>query len=267
MSPVAKIVTALLVAMSPARSAESPIPANTVRSAFGDKIGTFVCIDCSSRGTTIHDTALAGERLPPCSTFKIWNTLIGLEVGLLPSPGDPFYKWDGETRPIREWNRDLSLAEAFRASCVPAFQGLARQIGPDRMQTWIDAIGYGDRDTSAGIDAFWLPAKGRKTLLVSPREQAELMARLVREELPFSKASCAALEEIMGVRETDKGALYGKTGSGADESGRYNLGWFVGYVRGRKATCAFACAMRGASLAGKDARAVVERILEGGGLL
>lgn len=64
------------------------------------------------------------------------------------------------------------------APCVPAFQALARQIGPERMQSWIAKLGYGDRDTSAGIDVFWLPAKGRNTILISPVEQAQLMHRL-----------------------------------------------------------------------------------------
>jgi hypothetical protein len=34
-------------------------------------------------------------------------------------------------------------------------------------------------DTSAEIDVFWLPAKGRKTILISPMEQARLMHRQV----------------------------------------------------------------------------------------
>jgi hypothetical protein len=36
---------------------------------------------------------------------------------------------------------DLTLKEAFQASCVPAFQNLARTIGPVKMQGWLDKIG------------------------------------------------------------------------------------------------------------------------------
>ena len=113
--------------------------------------------------------------MAPCSTFKIWNTLIGIESGIISSPDQPFYQWDGEKRSISAWNRDLTLREAFQASCVPAFQNLARQIESERMQYWLDRIEYGDRDTSAGIDVFWLPSKGRKTILISPTEQAQLV--------------------------------------------------------------------------------------------
>ena len=48
------------------------------------------------------------------------------------------------------------------------FQELARKLGAGRMQEWIDTIGYGDRDTSAGVDLFWLPAPGHKSILISP---------------------------------------------------------------------------------------------------
>ena len=34
----------------------------------------------------------------------------------------------------------------------------------------------------------------------------------------------------MRIKETGKGTLYAKTGSGGDGKGNYNLGWFVGFV-------------------------------------
>jgi beta-lactamase class D len=123
------------------------------------------------------------------STFKIWNTLIGLENGIISSAEDAFYKWDGETRSIPEWNKDLTLKEAFQGSCVPAFQNLARKIGPQRMRLWIEKIDYGDHNISSGVDVFWLPAIGRKSLLISPEEQAKLIYRLVLGKLFFRESS------------------------------------------------------------------------------
>ncbi|MDD4203237.1 MAG: penicillin binding protein transpeptidase domain-containing protein, partial [Candidatus Omnitrophica bacterium] len=35
----------------------------------------------------------SARRLSPCSTFKIYNTLIGLELGLIEGPDVPWYKW------------------------------------------------------------------------------------------------------------------------------------------------------------------------------
>lgn len=215
---------------------------------------------CSSGECVRFNPVGCSEKLPPCSTFKIWNTLIALENGLIASPGDPFYKWDGEIRSIPDWNRDLNLKEAFRVSCVPAFQDLARKIGPERMKDWIGKIGYGDQDISAGIDVFWLPAAGRKTILISPEEQARLIVSLVTGKLPFSGKSLSVLKEIMIVKKTDHGILYGKTGSAVNDSGRYVMGWFVGYVENNGETYAFSCAVKGENLMGKDARSIVENI-------
>ncbi len=244
-----------------------PIPENVVRNAFAGREGAFVVIDCSSGTVRDFRPNASARRLAPCSTFKIWNTLIGLESGILTSADEAFYKWDEQKRSISSWNRDLTLKEAFQASCVPAFQVLARQIGPERMQSWIEKIEYGDRDTSAGIEVFWLPARGRKTILISPREQAQLMHDLVSGKLPFSKTSLAVLREMMTIRTTDNGVLFGKTGSGTDDRGTYVLGWFVGYVESNGKTYSFSCTAEGENIMSKDARAIVETVLEIQGLL
>lgn len=242
-------------------------PEATATEIFGGLFGVLVVIDCSSRQTATYGEDAAGTRLPPCSTFKIVNALIGLETGIIARADEPFYHWDGMERSIAAWNRDLSLKEAFQVSCVPAFQDLARRIGPERMKEWIDRIGYGNRDISAGIDVFWLPSKNRHTILISPLEQADLMQRIVAGEVPFSGQSLGVLKDLMFLRETGKGRLYGKTGSGVDEQGSYVLGWFVGYVETRDKACAFACAAHRDNMMGRDARAVVERFLEKQGLL
>lgn len=254
----------LLIAIASAL-ADGETPAaweNVIHDAFAGRQGALVMVDCSSGATRTFQPQLAAERIAPCSTFKIWNTLIGLETGIISTPDQPFYKWDGQERSIAAWDRDLTLQEAFRASCVPAFQSLAREIGHERMRSWLAKVRYGDGDISAGIDVFWLPAKGRKTVLISPAEQAQLMRELVTGSLPFSRTSRAVLKDLMSVSRTERGTLYGKTGSGTDERGTYTLGWFVGYVESKGNTCAFACAVKGENVMGKDARAIVESVLE-----
>jgi beta-lactamase class D len=258
---------ALLAAVFAAWGQETPVPGDTVNEAFAGRDGALVLIDCTSGAVSDCRPQVSGEKLPPCSTFKIWNTLIGTETGIISSGDQDLYRWDGETRAIAEWNRNLTVKEAFRVSCVPAFQDLARKIGPVAMQSWLDRIGYGDRDMSAGIDCFWLPAKGRKTILITPMEQAQLLRRLTTGKLPFGEKALAVLKDVMMVRQTDRGILYGKTGSGADDSGRYTLGWFVGYVETGGQTYSFACALKGDNVMGKDARNVVEIVLERQGLL
>ena len=193
--------------------------------------------------------------------------MIGLEDHFITSPDEPFYHWDGIARSFPSWNKDLTLKEAFQVSCVPAFQNLARQIGQEHMQRWIDQIGYGNRDISAGIDVFWLPSKGRNTILISPNQQAELIRNVVTGDLQFSQTSLSVLKEIMLIRKTGLATLYGKTGSGTDDRGTFVLGWFVGYVVGNGRTHTFAFIAEGENVMGKDVRAMAETILERQGLL
>ena len=105
------------------------IPEPTVSDAFAGRTGSFVLINCSSGEMSAFFPNESTEPLPPCSSFKIWNTLVGLETGIVHSPDEMFYQWDGKVREIPEWNSDLTLKEAFQSSCVPAFQSLARKIG------------------------------------------------------------------------------------------------------------------------------------------
>jgi len=247
-----------------------PVPANTVKTELDGHHSAFVIIDCASKEVSRYNPEGCKEPLPPCSTFKIWNTAIGFEEGILTSPDQPFWKWDGKKRDITTWNQDLNLKDAFAASCVPAFQALARQTGKARMQEWLDKIGYGDRDISAGEDVFWLPDLDdphRKTILISPDEQAQMICKLVNGELAFSQKTLAALKVIMTVKTTKHCTLYGKTGTGEMDAGKYDVAWFVGYVESNGKTFAFACVMKEPHIMGTNVRDTVERILSKDNLL
>lgn len=253
------IISLLFVSVS----AKDLVLEKTISVTMANRGGACVFMDCMSDDVMRSNSSEASKRTTPCSSFKIWNTLIGIECQIISSPADSFYKWDGETRVITAWNKDLTLKDAFGVSSVPAFQNLARKIGPVQMQKWIDTIGYGDRDISSGIDIFWLPREGKKSILISPEEQAHLIRKLVTGKLPFSENARNILKEIMFVKNTTKGTLYGKTGSGSNIGGdpKQSIGWFVGYVESSKKTYAFACLVKGENVVGKNARDIVELIL------
>jgi len=247
--------------------AENTDFSRTVESIFAGRKGTLVVISGENGKPAIIPPQIANEKFAPCSTFKIWNTLFGLENGLISSANEPFYQWDGEKRFIAEWNKNLTLKQAFQVSCVPAFQDLARRIGAERMQAELDKVGYGDRNISAGIAVFWLPEKGRRTILISPLEQAELMNKLAAGQVPFSPKSQAVLREIMTARTTLRGTLFGKTGSSGNNAEGVSIGWYVGYIESNGNTHAFACLLEGKDVMGKDARAIVEAVAEKEGWL
>ncbi|MFB3896611.1 MAG: penicillin-binding transpeptidase domain-containing protein [bacterium] len=228
----------------------------------------FVIYNHSTKTIINANPTLSSHRLTPCSTYKIYNTLIGLKLGILKSPDDPWYTWDGIHRSIEGWNQDLTLRQAFRVSAVPAFQGLARQIGAKRMKKYIDRIDYGSKDISSGIDMFWLPFPGKTSIKISADEQIALLNKLLDGRLPFSKKHIAILRDIMQVMKTDKGTLYGKTGSGSNAHDKPEVGWFVGFLENNGITYIFACNITGGeNPTGKTARGIVEEVFKSQGLL
>jgi beta-lactamase class D len=257
-----RIFLALALATHVAAEVEdTPLPSDDVlRAALGQHDGTIVLRDVASGNERNIGEAMADQALPPCSTFKIWNTLVGLEEGILRDKDDAFWKWDGVKRDLEDWNRDLTLGESFRFSCVPAYQALARRIGKEKMEGWIRRLDYGDKNISAGLDVFWLPADGRQALLITPRRQAALLADWSAGRLPFGEDTTRKFRAIFTVRADAGDTLFGKTGSGMGANGKYKLGWFVGVFESPRGKIAFACALRGDAVSGRDARAVIEKI-------
>lgn len=169
--------------------------------------------------TVVLDEELAQLQFSPYSTFKIPNSLIALETGVI-TEEDSLRQWDKTVRSRPELNQDQTLASAFTHSCVWYYQELARQVGAEAMQTYLDQMEYGNHDISAGIDEFWLG----ESLKISPQEQLDFITRLYHYDLPFSRQNIDAVKAIMK-QDGYPVELYGKTGS----SGR-GQGWFVGYA-------------------------------------
>ncbi|MBN1601057.1 MAG: class D beta-lactamase [Chitinispirillaceae bacterium] len=262
--------TAILISFMSVNAFSKTIPLlDAIKETVATQDITCVFVNCKFGVIIAHDSVLIKTRYTPCSTFKIWNTLIGAECQIIHSAADSFYRWDSIARAISSWNRNLILKEAFKVSCVPAYQILARTIGNERMKKWICSIDYGDKDISSGVDDFWLPREGKKSIKISPLEQAQLIRKLLNGELTFNQQSQSVLREIMVIETTSKGVFYGKTGSGVnlDSDKEQSLGWFVGYVTGRDQRYSFACLIKGINVSGKDSKGIIESILKKTGLL
>lgn len=196
--------------------------------------GCFVLYKLESDSLFLHNPLRCGQGFLPASTYKIPSSLIALETGVLSSPADSIY-WDGEKTWNDDWNRNHSLASAFRVSCVHCYQQIARKVGVKRMRHWTKAARYGQLDiTAKNIDTFWLAGDSR----ISPLQQIDFLRRLYREELPFRHENQQAVKQIMLLEEGSGYKLYGKTGW-AQPDGR-NIGWFVGWVETEKGVYIFA---------------------------
>lgn len=185
--------------------------------------GTFLLHDLNQDSTTCIDPDLCSGRYLPASTFKIFNALVGLETGVI---DDEMFviPWDGIERRVAGWNEDQDLATAMKRSTVPYFQEVAHRIGADRMQHYLDAVGYGNADMSGGDDPFWL----RGNLRISPAEQIEFLIRLYRGDLPFSDRSMEIVKKIILLEESAGSVLRGKTGWTVQDG--LQVGWLVGWV-------------------------------------
>ena len=95
---------------------------------FKNYDGAFVLYDYNNRYFIRHNEERCKKRFSPCSTFKIPNSLIGLETGII-TDKDFTLKWDGVKRSRDEWNKDHSLKTAIQYSVVWYYQELARRVG------------------------------------------------------------------------------------------------------------------------------------------
>ncbi len=195
--------------------------------------GTFVLYNQESDNYKFYNKNRADSSFIPASTFKILNSLIALETGVMIDEYETI-KWDGKDWGWSEWNKDQNMKSAISISCVWFYQNLARRIGKERMQTWIDSVGYGNSQMGAQIDNFWLEGD----LRISANKQIELLKKLINNELPFQKNHQKIVKNIMITDSTNKYIIHSKTGWGLRV--KPQIGWYIGYVEKNKNKWIFA---------------------------
>jgi beta-lactamase class D len=188
--------------------------------------GTFVGYKTEDYLIIASDKTRSGEERLPASTFKIPNSLIALETGVVTDPDKDVFKWDGITRDIAAWNKDHTMRSAIAVSAVPVYQEIARRIGQERMQKFVNLFEYGNRNIGGGIDQFWLTGD----LRIDPIQQIDFVDRLRRGVLPISKRSQDLVRDILPVVKVGNSIIRAKTGLLGAEVGKPSLGWVVGWA-------------------------------------
>ncbi len=186
--------------------------------------GCFAMFDNSRGQHTVYNEQRDTTRFSPASTFKIVNALIALHTGRLTDDSSKI-SWDSVLRDRPEWNQDLSLYQAFRVSAVPHFQKVARMIGKDTMQKWLDSTHYGNMKMGSRVDSFWLD----NSLKISNDEQVWLAKLLYFRQLPFRQSVQEEVKKMMIWENNTSYQLAYKTGWGNTEKGN-ELGWIVGWI-------------------------------------
>lgn len=191
---------------------------------FGKNVGTIVIYDKAQEKYYRHNQPRAAERFTPASTFKIPNSLFGLDSGII-TDENHLLKWDGVKRWRKEWNQDNTLASAIKYSVVWYYQELARQVGKVKAEKYLKDIGYGNCRVGEKVDSYWLD----NSLKISAEEQIAFLKRFYDYKLPFSKRSVDIVKKIMPEEKHKNSVMRFKTGTGNKEDGTW-IAWLVGYV-------------------------------------
>jgi len=167
-----------------------------------------------------YDLNRCKEAFIPASTFKIPNTLIALETGVVTT--DHIFQWDKKEKPFKAWEKDMNIEEAFKTSCVPVYQQIAQMIGLEKMKHYIKILDYGKMDINEdNLITFWLEGNSKITSF----EQIAFLQKLYNLKFPVSKEAMETTKKIMISEETEEYKISSKTGTN-----REGLAWYVGYI-------------------------------------
>lgn len=180
--------------------------------------------------------ARVDARFVPASTFKIANSIIILEAGIIDDPDSDTIAWDGVRRGPG-WDQDQTLRSAFQRSAVWAYSRLAGQVGHGTIARRLAAFGYGDEHVGppGQVGRFWLTGP----LSITAREQVGFLSRLHARTLPVDPTILGDVIDIMEMQVRPGWTLRGKTGWGQPK-GTPEIGWFVGWLETDRDTWVFA---------------------------
>ena len=193
---------------------------------YGIDSACFELADNNHDQIFLYNLERASKRFSPASTYKIMNSLIALETNVALDE-NLVIKWDGVVR--RDgWNKDMNMREAFKESCLPYYQELARRIGKVEMQKYLDTVRYGNKRMGPNVDDFWL----NDTLQISADEQVGFIKKLYFDKLPFSARTQRIVRSLMLQEDSTNYKLYYKTGTRMATANNkpYILAWLVGFI-------------------------------------
>jgi beta-lactamase class D len=189
---------------------------------------SVVIYDLKTKEYFYYNDSLAHVPFSPASTFKIPNTLIGLECNILK---------DSTTKLNLGALDDPTLKLAFQNSIVPYYQELAKRIGDKNMHAYLKRFHFGNTLSTPELTTFWLNGD----LRISALQQIEFLYKIEKQQLGLRSESYETLMEIFQVRRDGNVKIYGKTGWGVQDG--QDIGWFVGFAQNHSDRYLFATVM------------------------
>ncbi len=200
----------------------------------GSNACTFVLLSEAKNGNTSKVNSInknrANKALSPFSTFKVTNSLIALDLGLIKNTEQELF-FDKSTYPVQPWWPSVwklphyDLSTAFKFSMVAIYRQLATDIGKQNMLNYLDRMQYGNQDISSGLDSFWLNG----SMKISAVEQVNFLKNIYHNNFALNGKAVDNLKSVMLAETNPNYRLYAKTGAGKTDN-KTMLGWYIGFV-------------------------------------
>lgn len=227
---------------------------------FGSNSGSFVMYSMKKDKYYIYNEKESRKRYSPDSTYKIYLALFGLDRHII-SDKNSRMSWNHNHYPFDSWNKDQDLNTAIQNSVNWYFERISNQISKNYTSDQLKRLNYGNKNLGS-YKAYWL----EDSLKISNLEQVIVLKNMMEQNNHFSKNEKKQLSSSLLIRKNDNYELYGKTGTGI-VNGKYNNGWFVGYVITNHDKYYFSTHLSDEKASGENAKLINEKILKEMGVL
>ncbi|HCU7660738.1 TPA: beta-lactam sensor/signal transducer BlaR1 [Staphylococcus aureus] len=227
---------------------------------FGSNSGSFVMYSMKKDKYYIYNEKESRKRYSPDSTYKIYLALFGLDRHII-SDKNSRMSWNHKHYLFESWNKEQDLNTAMQNSVNWYFERISNQIPKNYTAAQLKQLNYGNENLGS-YKSYWM----EDSLKISNLEQVIVLKNMMEQNNHFSKNEKKQLSSSLLIRKNENYALYGKTGTGI-VNGKYNNGWFVGYVITNHDKYYFATHLSDGNPSGKNAELISEKILKGMGVL
>lgn len=223
---------AVLLLTGCARPASAPLDTDRLNAAIDRSVGGLdtcvIALDVKS-GARLYQYGrydICTEPAPPCETFEPVIAITAAEAGAASTTG--VEKWDGSPQPVRAWQRDANLHDAFAGSVAWWFRKAADRVGATRMGEALRRLSYGDGATANLSGDFWSGPAAGGGLAITPRDQARFMRSWAAGALPVAGGAAAATMNALPVQTSGGSTLRSLAGSCPDAADRSrSVGWWM----------------------------------------
>ncbi|HAR4482353.1 TPA: beta-lactam sensor/signal transducer BlaR1 [Staphylococcus aureus] len=227
---------------------------------FGSNSGSFVMYSMKKDKYYIYNEKESRKRYSPDSTYKIYLALFGLDRHIISNKNSRM-SWNHNHYPFDSWNKDQDLNTAIQNSVNWYFERISNQLSKNYTSDQLKQLNYGNKNLGS-YKAYWL----EDSLKISNLEQVIVLKNMMEQNNHFSKNEKKQLSSSLLIRKNENYELYGKTGTGI-VNGKYNNGWFVGYVITNHDKYYFSTHLSDEKASGENAKLINEKILKEMGVL